>query len=213
MSYNCLGLILAGGSSRRMGRDKALLPFGNKATLFEYVLHRFERQIDDIIISTPSQNPVFADCGHDIICDISPFVGLGPLCGLYAAFDYCQKKQKIASLYQAVITIAVDTPFFPDDYVARLCDACAYTDCALIATTHHRQHPTFALWPLPMVQALQHHLETGNTSILSFGDHVGAQPVLFPDENCFFNMNTREEWKLAYNKQLMLKTTNGKRRD
>jgi len=117
MQGEYLGLILAGGQSRRMGQDKALLPFGCK-TLFEYVLRRFANQLDTILISTASQHPTFTHCGRVLVRDPSPFERLGPLSGLLAGFDYCQQLPSPPS-YKAIITIAVDTPFFPDDYVAR----------------------------------------------------------------------------------------------
>jgi len=206
MPGDYLGVVLAGGQSRRMGQDKALLPFGNNRTLFDHVLHHFGRQIDNIIISTANHDSVFTHCGHDLVGDIAPFERLGPLSGLYAAFDYCQKS---GQSYRGLITVAVDTPFFPNDYVAQLrAMASSHPCCPLIAATGKRQHPTFALWPLDVASALHHHLETGKRSILSFAAQVGMQTIVFPpsstNEDPFFNINNQQEWELACHRLSML---------
>jgi len=205
--YSYLGLVLSGGQSRRMGGDKAVMPFGD-ATLFEHVLHRLKHQLDDIVISTASDHPVFRDCGHDLIHDLPPFVGMGPLSGLYAAFDYCrQRKHEVP--YDGIITVAVDTPFFPEDYVARLDGAnISAPSSALIAATIHRPHPTFALWKLHLADALAQHLCRGKYSIVSFADQIEAEAILFPsscEQDPFFNINTPQELELARNRLLMLK--------
>jgi len=214
MTCNILGLVLAGGRSRRMGQDKALISFDGEACLFSYVLHRFECQLDDIVISTASDHPIFSESGHDLVRDIAPFAGLGPLSGLYAALDHCQHLEP--RHYDAIITIAVDTPFFPQNYVARLCRlARGRPHLALIAATHNKQHPTFALWPCHLLPDLKRHLASGERSILSFAAKVGAETVLFPSSggDPFFNINTRQELELARQHLAMLKGKDGKRTD
>jgi len=213
-THDYLGVILAGGQSRRMGQDKALMPFGG-ATLFDYVLHRFSCQIDDIIISTASHHSVFRHCGRKIVRDIAPFQQIGPLSGLYAAFDYCQKSNPDHP-YQGIITIAVDTPFFPDDYVACLrASINPKNPKALIATSQQKQHPTFAFWPLNLVSSLWRHLATGKRSIMSFANIITAENIAFPftaeGKDPFFNINNRQEWELACDYLAVLRETHGKR--
>jgi len=203
MQGDYLGLVLAGGQSRRMGRDKALLPFG-EGVLFEHVLCRFAQQIDTILVSTASDHPAFVHCGRELVGDLAPFKQLGPLSGLFAALHYCQNLKKPLS-YKGIITIAVDTPFFPDDYVARLCDAASSKPkTPLIAATSERSHPTFALWPMAVASILRQHLEKGQYSLLSFAVQQGAENVIFTDEAAFFNINRQQEWVLAQHKRTML---------
>ena len=45
-------VILAGGKSSRMGRDKTLLPFGGFATLTHYGAHKFGRIFDRVFVSS-----------------------------------------------------------------------------------------------------------------------------------------------------------------
>ena len=45
-------VILAGGKSSRMGRDKTLLPFGGFATLTHYGAHKFGRIFERVFVSS-----------------------------------------------------------------------------------------------------------------------------------------------------------------
>jgi len=163
---SCLGVVLAGGQSRRMGHDKMWIQFGG-ATLAEHVLRRLLRQLGDVVLNCPEDRgsggfvPLVP-----FVCDMAPFVGLGPLSGLYAALHHAATKGS----YDCVITVAVDTPFFPKDYVARLCEMVPfYPHHVLMATSDGHAHPTFALWPCGIRKKLEH-----------FPKIVRQ----FPDKNC-----------------------------
>jgi len=198
-----LGVVLAGGYSRRMGHNKALVEFGG-VRLVDYVSRRLLLQLDDVVINTPLD----MYCGEGVcpavslplVGDIAPFVGLGPLSGLHAALCYIQVKNKP---YEGVITIAVDTPFFPNDYVARLCDVAAlYPQRVVIAASGGTPHPTFALWPRSVEKTLKVHLQQGDYAILSFARQVGVEFVDFPineqgKQDVFFNINTPQDLQLA----------------
>lgn len=86
---NISALILAGGKSSRMGRDKAALPWGD-TTLLEYQFSRLRALgIDDVIVS---------GAGH--LPDIYP--GKGPLGGIHAGLT--------AARNDSVLVLSVDTP-------------------------------------------------------------------------------------------------------
>jgi len=204
-----LGVVLAAGRSRRMGRDKALIEFGG-ARLVDYVSRRLLLQLDDVIINMRCDEADVVDLPCPVIGDVAPFAGLGPLSGLYAAFCYMKETAKH---YDAVITIAVDTPFFPNNYVARLSEIAAlYPQRTLIATSAGKVHPTFSLWPLAVEQALAAHLQQGDYAILSFAKRVGAEFVDFPPKgpgegDAFFNINGPQDLQLA---QQILKYEEGR---
>ena len=71
----CIGLILAGGRSKRMGEDKARLPLAH-TDLLAWQVARLAACCDRIVVSGDYPE-------HDAVPDILP--GLGPLAGLYAA--------------------------------------------------------------------------------------------------------------------------------
>jgi molybdopterin-guanine dinucleotide biosynthesis protein A len=71
----CIGLILAGGRSRRMGEDKARLPLAD-GDLLSWQVARLAACCDRIVVSGDYPE-------HDTVPDVLP--GLGPLAGLHAA--------------------------------------------------------------------------------------------------------------------------------
>jgi molybdopterin-guanine dinucleotide biosynthesis protein A len=71
----CIGLILAGGRSKRMGEDKARLPLA-QGDLLAWQVARLADCCDRIVVSGDYPE-------HDAVPDLLP--GLGPLAGLHAA--------------------------------------------------------------------------------------------------------------------------------
>lgn len=77
-----LVLILAGGASRRMGRDKAALPFGD-GTMLTHLVEEFSRRWP--VAVSVGEAGRYDTAGAPEICDLHP--GQGPLAGLEAAFS------------------------------------------------------------------------------------------------------------------------------
>ena len=71
----CIGIVLAGGQSRRMGRNKALLEY-RATTLLQHQVALLRRFCEHVVVS--GAYPDY-DCVHDI----RP--GMGPLSGMHAA--------------------------------------------------------------------------------------------------------------------------------
>jgi molybdopterin-guanine dinucleotide biosynthesis protein A len=81
MRGGCSLVILAGGLSRRMGRDKAALPVGDE-TLIEHLARRLAPVVDETIIAGGSERPNLP--GVRVVDD--RYAGLGPLAGMHAGF-------------------------------------------------------------------------------------------------------------------------------
>jgi molybdopterin-guanine dinucleotide biosynthesis protein A len=95
MAGGCTLLILAGGASRRMGRDKVALPVG-ETTLIEHVLQRVSPVVNEAIVAGGS---VIVP-GARLVADHYP--GAGPLAGMHAGF--------IAARHPWVWVVACDLP-------------------------------------------------------------------------------------------------------
>ena len=79
------GILLAGGMSRRMGREKGMLKFGARH-LFQYPLKVLEGICDEILISTCNNSSLPVE--HTSVCD--EIKGIGPMGGIYT----CLKQSK-----------------------------------------------------------------------------------------------------------------------
>lgn len=97
MNSGCSLVILAGGLSRRMGRDKAALPAGD-GTLIEHLARRLAPVVDETIVAGGADRPNLP--GVRVVDD--RHAGLGPLAGMHAGF--------IAARHPYVWVVGCDQP-------------------------------------------------------------------------------------------------------
>ncbi|MCH8172346.1 MAG: NTP transferase domain-containing protein [Proteobacteria bacterium] len=177
-----LGVILAGGRGRRMGgKNKADIRLGGRR-LADLAVARLCLQVDRIIFSAP------VSLDHNIPNIPDEASGIkGPLAGLLAAFRWGRKNLEGPF---TILTVAVDTPFFPADLAARLC---AGGGPALAACLGKVQ-TTFGLWPQDMEADLRAYAkEADNPSIRGFARKRKVPLVNFENPEHFFNINTPED--------------------
>lgn len=193
------GLLLAGGRSKRMGEDKALLPFG-KGRLVDHGLTRLARQCTPVYLNAGSGR--MANEATDIVPDdIAGFQG--PLAGIVAGLSRVRRDIPAAS---HMLTAAVDTPFFPPDLAATLAAfATSMEEIVVAADPAGNWHPTFALWPVSVEQDLREWLKaTDNRKLRVFISRHPHRSVSFPlietaseAIDPFFNINTPEDYRRA----------------
>lgn len=101
------GIILAGGKSSRMGRDKASLKL-NDLTFLEHVITIIRPFVDDLVIisDNPAHNKYAVKREEDFIKDSGPLGGL--LTGLYRA------------KHNNVLVLSCDIPLISRDIVEHL---------------------------------------------------------------------------------------------
>ena len=177
------GVILAGGTARRMGgQDKALLRLDGQ-TLLSHVQARLAPQVDQLALSANGDTTRFAN-GLSVLVDAT---SQGPLSGILAALDWAALRSATA-----VVSVAVDTPFFPGDLVPRLCLAAESSSGGVaIAASGGAEHPTFSLWPVGLRDDLRVFLASGVKSrVMDFARSHGAARADFGDDDAFFNINT-----------------------
>ena len=196
-----LGVILAGGRGTRMGgADKALLAIGG-ATLLSCAIARLAPQVEAMAINANGDPGRFAACGLPVLPDrIDGFAG--PLAGVLAGLDWAADLGA-----DSVVTVAVDTPFFPRDLAARLQGAAqgmahplalAATagDGAAIKSSRDPglvRHPTFGLWPTALRGDLREALEGGVRKVVAWTQRHAARDAMFEDAEAFFNVNAPED--------------------
>lgn len=76
-----MGAVLAGGESRRMGRDKALMALGGRSLLIRAVA-ALGSVVEDVVVVAPRDRS-YAGLGVEIVPDVRP--GLGPVGGIHTA--------------------------------------------------------------------------------------------------------------------------------
>jgi len=144
---NILGLLLAGGLSRRMGGgDKFLRLLGGRP-LLAHVIERIGPQVSALVINANGDPARFAAFGLPVVADSVPDFA-GPLAGILAGLDWAAAHRPDCSLIASVPT---DSPFLPVDLVPRLLDGMRRADAALAcAASDGRSHPVIGLWPVAL---------------------------------------------------------------
>ena len=66
--HNILGAILAGGQSRRMGKDKLFLELNNKK-LIEHTIEKVKKYLKQVIIITNQNNEFFIKNNLTVVKD------------------------------------------------------------------------------------------------------------------------------------------------
>lgn len=184
------GVILAGGTSSRMdGRDKAQLVLDGDP-LHLRAARRLAPQVERLMLNANGDHARFGDLDLPVIRDEGE-AGDGPLAGVLAGLRWAATVEPAC---QAIVTIAVDTPFFPDDLVRRLADARSPSDTIVVAASAGRLHPTVALWPLSIADELDAHLVSGGsrrmTGFIDTATHVTVDFPFDHGRDPFFNINT-----------------------
>jgi molybdopterin-guanine dinucleotide biosynthesis protein A len=197
MPGDIAGIILAGGLSRRMGGgDKPLGMLAGRA-LLEHVIARLKPQVHVLAVNANGDPARFAGFGLPVLPDtVEGFAG--PLAGILAGLEWAAAN----TAAHHIVTVAGDTPFFPDDLVAGLAEAAMGKPQAVaVASSSGRWHPTFALWPVDLAASLRHALVGENErrvkAFVERHDHVEVD-FPFPEVagityDPFFNINMPDD--------------------
>ncbi|MBO4676476.1 MAG: molybdenum cofactor guanylyltransferase [Oscillospiraceae bacterium] len=158
-------VILAGGKSRRMGRDKLRLPLEGEA-LLERALRRWTEVFPRVLVSVaePDRYPWLGDRR---VPDLHP--GQGPMAGLEAG---------LLQAGEPVFLTAADMPFSSPQAALRMAELCPEeAEACVLTDSEGRWEPLFGLYKpacLPAVQAL---LEAGRRSMMALLDRSRVESL------------------------------------
>jgi molybdopterin-guanine dinucleotide biosynthesis protein A len=187
-------VVQAGGESRRMGQDKALLPFLGKP-LITRVISRVADLADEVLVTmnTPEN---YSFLGLPLVSDVYP--GRGALGGLYTALN--------AASQPFVGVVACDMPFVNPDLLKAELDLLVHTGCdTVMPQVGDGTEPFHAVYRrdacLPAIRAA---LQAEKWRVNSwFADvnmrYLSPEEILEydPRQLAFWNVNTPEEFRRA----------------
>lgn len=182
--------ILAGGASRRFGGNKAFAKLHGKP-LLEHIIDRIRAQTSGPLIINANDLQQYEQFALKIIAD-DKWPGAGPLAGVYAAMSWARDIG-----LDIVVTVAVDQPLLPPNYLATLLQ----TGAPAIAASFGRRHPVNALWVPNQLAALDGYLGSGKRSVHGWAESCQAHVAEFqvsPDAvDPFLNVNTPDDLRIA----------------
>ena len=187
-----LGVILAGGSARRLGGGGKTGVCVAGRPLVAHVVDRAAPQVAGLVINAPDDDTDLAAPGLSIVPDAPDEGGQGPLAGLLAGLRHAAGRGGI----DAVASFAVDTPFLPAELVARLAVALDHqrADYA-IAACAGAQYPVFGLWPVALLATLERLYAQGLRAPRLLDGPLVKAVAVFADEpfDPFINANTPQD--------------------
>lgn len=184
-------IILAGGKSIRLGRDKALEEIGGKS-LIEWVIERLSPLESEIIVVTSSSDQL-PDLGMKRVIDSYP--GKGALVGLYSGL------REAASFHSLVV--ACDMPLLNINLLRYMVELCPVFDVVIPRVKGYLE-PLHAVYSRNCLGAIEGMLHEGRLKIAELLSAVRVRYVedaeverFDPQGLSFFNINSEADLERA----------------
>ncbi|MEK5040108.1 molybdenum cofactor guanylyltransferase [Sporosarcina sp. FSL K6-3457] len=179
-----VGVVLAGGLSRRFGSPKAFAQLGNRY-FYEVALEALKAHCDEVIIVTRQELLKCFPEGVKAITDIIDYKGLGPLAGILSAMESVE-----ADRY---IVLPCDMPYVDEKVVGKL--LAQHEQAVTAVVVDGRQHPLVSIWDRSMKGNLREVLANGQLRVMPVLASSGVRWIngglLTDDERrVFTNVNT-----------------------
>lgn len=178
------GFVLAGGASRRMGSDKALLG-GENGSLLLRVTSIVEAAAGSAIVVAPPGR--YEDMGVPVLSDRWP--GEGPLGGIVTALEFSRDPLNLI--------VAVDMPWLDVSTLRELVVSAGETGRSVIPVHDDgATEPLCAVYHRNDLPALRAFFDGGGRRVRDAIGQISYQSVPAA-ERVFANVNTPEEWEAA----------------
>ena len=182
------GVVLAGGLSRRLGRDKAVEVF-DREPLVHRVIGRLSELVDEVVVVANNSERAGAlplPDGVKTAVDIYP--DTGSLGGIFTGVSFVESEWSIV--------VACDMPFLNMDLFTHMLTLCPDQD-VVVPVLDGRPEPTHAIYSKSCLEHIETRLRVNDLKITRFFDDVRVQYVLQetidlydPRRISFFNVNT-----------------------
>ena len=191
------GVILAGGKSRRMGANKALMQLGEDS-LIGHIIRRMHLVTDELLLITNSPTE-YAHLDLPMHADVIP--NTGALGGIYTGLT--------SASYDAVICVACDSPFLEPKLLTYLVSVLGEYDVVMPYTSNHNDTQiilqtlcgVYSKRCLPIIASM---LQASELRVHALQEWARVQSVspevwqrLDPEGMSFFNINTPADFDLA----------------
>ncbi|MBL7187685.1 MAG: NTP transferase domain-containing protein [Phycisphaerae bacterium] len=184
-------IVMAGGSSFRMGADKSMLPIKGRP-MIEIVCEQLGNRFEQILISADDVDR-FAFLGFDVVPDKVP--RHGPLMGIASALQ--------ASANELNLVVACDIPHIEWGFVKKMLAeaASSQVDVVVPVTGEDKYEPLFAVYRKSVIQAMDKVLSSGGRKIAEVFALCRVKYVKLDDAGWLVNLNTMAEYEEFRKKQ------------
>ncbi len=174
-------IILAGGASRRMGRDKATLPYQG-STLVEHMVDILKPRCAPVyVVAAPGQAlpQLDAEVLRDEVRGVGPLLATGR--GLRAAAD--------AGIELAFVS-AVDMPLLTVDLIDQLVGPAVVLGADVVLPWDGRDHYLAGIYRTSLADRVEALVAAGERSMRALVQTVDTQRIVLPEQRALTNVNT-----------------------
>lgn len=182
------GLVLAGGLSRRMGRDKGEIIYHQKPQR-EHMADLLSQVCAKVFISCRPDQVDTLSTQYPFIVD--SFLNIGPMGGLLSAME--------AFPHHAWLLVACDMPLLNEATLRQLVESrsvsCGVT--AFLNPIDDQPEPMTSIWESSTEDLLFSFYEQEEVSLRKIIRQIESNLVIAEDPTTLLNINTNEEWRRA----------------
>lgn len=186
------GIVLAGGESRRLGEDKALVEFGGR-TLLEITVERLRGITTDVVIACGA-GPRAGWPELEVQTALDRVAGRGPMAGLEAGL------RAIAN--DAAVVVACDMPFLNPELLRHLATLSEGYDAVVpvVGDRRHALHAVYSRACLPVIEELLKRRGSMRELLASVRARVVSEAevrAMDPQGLSCFNLNSKQDLETA----------------
>ena len=182
MRWQATAIILAGGKSSRMGKDKDMLPINGKP-MIEHIFDQLRPYFDQVIISS-NERGKYAFLNADIIPDKIP--DQGPLMGILSSLE--------ASSHDVNFVVACDVPKINHDFLKKMIKEAEGYDGVIPINEKSKYEPLFGIYRKSMIAPIRETLKAGGRKIIEALRNSNIKYLEIDNPEWLININTMEEY-------------------
>ena len=188
-------VVLAGGLSRRLGRDKAVEPLAGEP-LIRRVLSRIAQVTDEtVVVVNDAARASELPLDKDVVVAVDRYPGAGSLGGIFTGLE--------AARSDWALVVACDMPFLNVPLLHRILSLRSGRD-AVVPVIEGRPEPTHAAYSRRCLPHIERRLQANDLKISRFFENVAVEYLpqsavdeYDPDHHSFFNINTEQDLQRA----------------
>ncbi|MDQ3624825.1 MAG: molybdenum cofactor guanylyltransferase [Verrucomicrobiota bacterium] len=185
---NFTALLLAGGQSRRMSRDKAGVVI-DAIPLWQRQLALLQQLSPGELLISGKQDGPYVEAGVQVVLDDTP--NLGPLGGIATALRRAQ--------FRLVLVLAIDLPSMRASFLCELADAALAADRGIVPHDGNWFEPLAAVYPRAALPLADECLRSEDRSMQRFARLAAERGLIRPrllqehERALFRNVNAPED--------------------
>ena len=191
MKLRVTGVILAGGMSTRLGRDKAVEPLAGQPLIGRVLSMLSDVTDTSVVVVNDEARGAELPLPEDVAVAVDAYPDSGSLGGIFTGLQ--------AASANWALVVACDMPFLNPTLLARMLELRTDHD-VIVPVLDGRPEPTHALYSKACLPHMEERLQHGKLKITGFYEDVRVRYItedevnlLDPDRLSFFNVNTQDD--------------------